>query len=291
MLGCRPLPQISFNLFIPTDEQKPTVSINSFDQSTQILDKKVYPKQMYWSRERSLSERPFVINSDYYSSTGIEKPLVNISEPFVIGGVSGVMVTVFPFSYNPKDDKLSIINSATFEINFNAEFESPVNKSEAYNEFLRNVLVGYEPTESLLSMRYLIITAPTFEAGLASFINHKSAQGFTVDVFNTTTTGTTTTAIKTFIQARYDNAATRPEFVLLVGDVQHIPYWVGGGEGTPSTDLNYVQLAGTDKFADAFIGRFSVTTSTRTSECTYKIHLYGKLYCNTCKEKYFYGFY
>ncbi len=58
-------------------------------------------------------------------------------------------------------------------------------------------------------MRYLIITAPTFEAGLSSFITHKSAQGFTVDVFNTTTTGTTTTAIKSFIQARYDNAATQ----------------------------------------------------------------------------------
>ena len=136
-VGMPALPQISFNLFIPSDEQKPTISINSFDQSTQILDKKVYPKQMYWSRERSLSERPFVINSDYYNSTGIEKPLVNISEPFVIGGVSGVMVTVFPFSYNPKENKLSITNSATFEIKVNAELESPVYKSEAYNEFLK----------------------------------------------------------------------------------------------------------------------------------------------------------
>lgn len=283
-VGMPALPQISFNLFIPSDEQKPTVSINSFDQSTQILNKKVYPKQMYWSRERSLSERPFVINSDYYSSTGIEKPLVNISEPFVVGGVSGVMVTVFPFSYNPKDNKLSIINSATFEINFNVEFESPVNKSEAYNEFLRNVLVGYEPTESLLSMRYLIITAPSFEAGLSSFINHKSAQGFTVDVFNTTTTGTTTTAIKAFIQARYDNPATRPEFVLLVGDVQHIPYWVGGGEGTPSTDLNYVQLDGTDKFADAFIGRFSVTSTQELQNALTK-SIYMENYIATLAKK------
>jgi hypothetical protein len=46
-VGMPALPQISFNLFIPSEEQKPTVSINSFDQSTQILDKKVYPKQMY----------------------------------------------------------------------------------------------------------------------------------------------------------------------------------------------------------------------------------------------------
>ena len=124
MLECQPYHKFLSIFLFPAEDQKPTVSINSFDQSTQILDKKVYPKQMYWSRERSLSERPFTINSDYYNSNGIEKPLVNISEPFVIGGVSGVMVTVFPFSYNPKDDKLSITSSATFEINVNAELES-----------------------------------------------------------------------------------------------------------------------------------------------------------------------
>ena len=283
-VGMPALPQISFNLFIPSDEQKPTVSINSFDQSTQILDKKVYPKQMYWSKERSLSERPFTINSDYYNSNGIEKPLVSVSEPFVIGGVSGVMVTVFPFSYNPKDDKLLITNSATFEININSGLESSVYKSAAYNEFLKTVLVGYQPTESLLSMRYLIITAPAFESGLASFITHKSAQGFTVDVFNTTATGTTTTAIKAFIQARYDNAATRPEFVLLVGDVQHIPSWIGTGEGNPNTDLNYVQLAGTDKFADAFIGRFSVTTTLELQNALTK-SIYMESYIATVAKK------
>jgi len=283
-VGMPALPQISFNLFIPSDYQKPTVSINSFDQSTQILDKKVYPKQMYWSRERSLSERPFTINSDYYNSNGIEKSLVNISEPFVIGGVSGVMVTVFPFSYNPKENKLSITSSATFDINVNTELESPVYKSEAFNEFLKNVFVGYQPTESLLSMRYLIITAPTFEVGLSSFISHKSAQGFTVDFFNTTTTGTTTTAIKAFIQARYDNTATRPEFVLLVGDVQHIPSWIGTGEGNPNTDLNYVQLAGTDKFPDAFIGRFSVTTAQELQNALAK-SIYMESYIATLAKK------
>ncbi|MDP2362525.1 MAG: C25 family cysteine peptidase, partial [Ignavibacteria bacterium] len=204
--------------------------------------------------------------------------------PFVIGGISGVMVTIYPFSYNPKENKLAITSSATFEINVNAELELQVYKSEVYNEFLKNVLVGYQPTESLLTMRYLIITAPTFEAGLASFINHKSAQGFTVDFFNTTTTGTTTTAIKAFIQARFDNAATRPEFVLLVGDVQHIPSWIGTGEGNPNTDLNYVQLAGTDKFADAFIGRFSVTSAQELQNALAK-SIYMESYIATVAKK------
>jgi len=283
-VGMPALPQISFNLFVSTDQQKPLVIINSADKSTLTLDKKIYPKQMYWSRERSLSERPFVINSDYYNSTGIEKPLVNISEPFVIGGVTGVMVTIYPFAYNPKENKLTITNTAAFEIKVDNNIESTNLKSNAFNEYLKKILINYQPDASLQSMRYLIITAPTFESGLESFVTHKSANGYTVDLFNTTTTGTTTTAIKSFIQARYDNAATRPEFVLLVGDVQHIPSWIGSGEGNPNTDLNYVQLAGSDKFADAFIGRFSVTTAQELQNALAK-SIYMENYIATLAKK------
>ncbi len=283
-VGMPALPQISFNLFIPNANQKPTVSINSINKSELIIDRKIYPKQMYWSREYSLSDRPFTINSDYYNSDGIPKSTINISDPFIVGGVSGVMVTINPFAYNPTENKLEITDDAFFEIKINSSQESTSLKSQAYNEFLKSVLVSYQPTEVLQSMRYLIITAPTFEAGLSSFITHKSAQGFTVDVFNTGTTGTTTTAIKSFIQARYDNAATRPEFVLLVGDVQHIPSWIGSGEGNPNTDLNYVQLAGTDKFADAFIGRFSVTTAQELQNALTK-SIYMESYIATLAKK------
>jgi hypothetical protein len=81
-------------------------------------------------------------------------------------------------------------------------------------------------------------------------------------LFNTTVTGTTTTTIKSFIQQRYNDPSTKPEYILLVGDVAQIPAWIGSGEGTPRTDLNYVQLEGADYFADAFIGRFSIANAT-----------------------------
>ena len=106
---------------------------------------------------------------------------------------------------------------------------------------------------------YLIITAPAYETDLVPFVNFKTNTGFTVDVFNTNITGTTNTAIKAFIQQRYDDPQTRPDYILLVGDVANIPAWTGSGSGNPTTDLNYVQLEGGDYFADAFIGRYSVT--------------------------------
>ncbi len=283
-VGMPALPQLSFNLFIPGTQQLPQISITSSDQTEITLDKKIYPKQMYWSREYSLSDRPFSINSDYYNSNGIEKPLVNVSEEFNIGGVNGVMLTIHPFAYNPNENRLSVTNSASFEVKLSAVSEGTILKSNAFNEFLSNVLVSYIPTEALQSMRYLIITAPTFESGLSSFITHKGSQGFMVDVFNTNATGTTTTAIKTFIQNRYNDLGTRPEFVLLVGDVQHIPSWIGSGEGNPNTDLNYVQLEGNDKFADAFIGRFSVTTAQELTNALTK-SIYMESYIATLAKK------
>ncbi len=71
---------------------------------------------------------------------------------------------------------------------------------------------------------------------------------------------------------------------MLVGDVQHIPSWIGTGEGNPNTDLNYAQLAGTDKFADAFIGRFSVTTTQELQNALAK-SIYMQSYIATLAKK------
>ena len=60
----------------------------------------------------------------------------------------------------------------------------------------------------------------------------------------------------------------------MVGDVAKIPCWVGTGEGTPDTDLNYGLLAGTDHFADAFVGRFSATTTTELQNMINKTIFY-----------------
>jgi hypothetical protein len=113
--------------------------------------------------------------------------------------------------------------------------------------------------------RYLIITAPEFESTLEPFVQHKQNIGFEVLVVNTKTTGKTNISIKNYIQNLYDDISTRPKFVLLVGDVEHIPAYQGNPSGKvkndPITDLGYSLLEGDDLFADVFLGRFSVENS------------------------------
>jgi hypothetical protein len=284
-VGLPALPLISFNLFIAYNETEPAFEINNIITEEKILTEKIFPFQMPWEKSNPLDERPFTINTDYYNSTGnMEQPLVQISDPFIIAGVKGVIVTIYPFRYNPKEDKLVIVNSGSIDILLDYPVLPVTNKSEMFNQFFRNVFANYEGVSSKSNMKYLIITAPTFESGMQQFVSHKTSKDFDVDMFNTNTTGTTNTAIKNFIQQRYNDPNTKPEFILLVGDVAQIPSWIGSGEGTPNTDLNYVQLEGGDYFADAFIGRFSIATTDELQNAINK-SVYMENYIGTLLKK------
>ena len=260
-VGLPALPQISFNMFIPYQEENPSVKVISLNSEIKELKHKIYPFQQPWEKNSPVSERPFTIDRSYYNSAGKIYSSIDISEPFIINGVKGVILTIHPFNYNPIENKLTIIKSGEFSLNLHSPVEPVSGKSIIFNSFFDKIFSNYEHTAQRTGGNYLIITAPAFESDLAPFIDFKSGSGFTVDVFNTTTTGTTNSAIKSFIQQRYDNLATRPDYILLVGDVANIPAWTGSGIDNPTTDLNYVQLEGGDYFADAFIGRFSVTSS------------------------------
>lgn len=260
--GLPALPLISFNLFLSYQEEQPAFNVLNLNMEEKDLSKKIYPFQMPWEKNHPREERPFTIDSDYYNSRGnINAQFVSFSEPFILGGVKGMIVTIYPFRYNPSEDKLVVINSGSFQIKLNYPVTPGEGKSEVFNQFLDNAFVNYDGVTDETLIKYLIITAPQFEGGMTQFVNHKTTKGFDVDMFNTDVTGVTTSGIKSFIQNRYNNPETRPEFILLVGDVGHIPAWTGSGAGSPKTDLNYVQLEGADYFADAFIGRFSVSTT------------------------------
>jgi hypothetical protein len=113
--------------------------------------------------------------------------------------------------------------------------------------------------------KYLMITPPEFESALDTFARYKKSIGFDVEVVNTNITGKTQVSIKNYIQTLYDDASTRPKFVLLVGDVEFIPAFQGNPSGKvkkdPITDLGYALLAGDDYFADIFLGRFPVSNA------------------------------
>lgn len=266
------LPQITFNLVISENGGAPAVSVISRSTFSTSAGNHVFPFQAPYRRDLPPEKRPFNYDADYYSSAGELRPqLAAASEPFNIGGLTGVRVTISPFSYNPLTKELTVTRTAEFRIDAPAVPERISNISDVYAGFYQNFFAAFEAGNLRTIKNYLIITAPEYQAGLAQFVSHKSSLGFNVDLFTTQVTGTTTTAIKSFIQQRYNDPGTKPEFILLVGDIDKIPCWTGAGEGTPNTDMNYVLLQGTDYYADAFIGRFSITNATELQNIISKI--------------------
>ena len=115
---------------------------------------------------------------------------------------------------------------------------------------------------------YLIVSAPNYvgSAPLTQFINHRTARGFNVTVYNVPS-GTSRDNIKAYIQSLW-GTPNQPEYLLIVGDTSGssstgaaIPHWVGGGSRQATTDLPYACMDGAgDWYPDMYLGRFSVTS-------------------------------
>jgi len=284
-VGLPALPLISFNIYLNNAEAQPGFQIENILTEARILKHKIYPFQMPWEKSKPLDERPFTIDQSYYNSNGnIDQPFVKISQPFVIAGVKGITITIYPFRYNPKEDELVFVKSGRVSIQLDNQILPVTDKSPKVEQYFRGVFANFEGNSQRSASKYLVITAPTFESGMQQFVTHKNSNGFEVDMFNTNVTGTTTTSIKSFIQQRYNDPLTKPEFVLLVGDVGQIPSWTGTGAGSPQTDVNYVQLEGGDYFADAFIGRFSVATTAQLQNAINK-SIFMENYIGTLTKK------
>ncbi|HUT91627.1 MAG TPA: C25 family cysteine peptidase, partial [Thermoguttaceae bacterium] len=108
--------------------------------------------------------------------------------------------------------------------------------------------------------RLLIVAGGGFAGMLSGFVAHKTGLGWMVDVADTATVGASTTEIRDYVRSRYDDPATRPDALLLVGDTVHIPAFSGVTPGNPATDLYYACMDdGDDWYPEFPVGRFSVS--------------------------------
>jgi len=274
-VGLPQLPQLTFDLHVPYNAVEFKIEVISETKQEIDVKRRIMPAQEDINEEEPVFE--FQINNDYYRSEGGFCNLpIQLTENFIVFGEQGICVTVFPFVYNPVLKKLIVLSNATFRVSYTLSREvTETYHSEAKGNYLSSLFMNYQSSEvkslqksggSPIMGRYLMITPPEYESTLTYFANYKRNIGFEVDVFNTNTTGSSASSIKNFIQNRYNNTSTRPDYVLLVGDVDKIPAYEGDpysgddNKDDPITDLGYSLLDGNDNLADVFLGRFSVST-------------------------------
>ena len=119
--------------------------------------------------------------------------------------------------------------------------------------------------------KYLIITHDNFVNDIQSLAQWKHKKGMRTKVATLSQIGSSSAQIKSYIQTAYNTWQVPPEFVLLVGAPNLLPW----GQTSPYSDNFYGDVAG-DLLNDIYVGRLTVHNSTEAQTVVNKILLYER---------------
>lgn len=120
---------------------------------------------------------------------------------------------------------------------------------------------------------YLIVAADQFLGGLDEFVEWKTAEGYDVRLYAFSEIGNSVNELQGFMQTAYDTWEDPPLYLLIVGDVEHIP---AHDVHTRVCDHKYACLDGDDFVADLYVGRLSVKTETELATIVAKTVKYQR---------------
>jgi Peptidase family C25/Propeptide_C25/Reelin subrepeat B/Immune inhibitor A-like, MAM domain len=229
----------------------------------------------------------FSFDTKAYGST-IDRSRPTMAGPFGFRDHQMLLLTTSPLTYDATAGTVEFATRTrvTIEIAGGDAVATAAIKnrlsSRHYDAFLGNATVNLNLTKAggwaypdAAPVEFLIITPPQFVADLAPFVEWKTSTGYKMSVVTTDTTGTTTTAIKSYITGLY-NGPTPPIYILMIGDSPSplATYIQSSGGGIGGTDLPYVQMDAVDHFPDMMISRWPIDDSTELANMRDKILYY-----------------
>ncbi len=139
--------------------------------------------------------------------------------------------------------------------------------------FLMLVLFGSSVTQEI-GARYLIITPDDLYGVIQPLAQWKNRMGLKTKVVKLSQIGSSTAAIKTYVDNAYNTWPTRPEFLLLVGAPNYIPFYYFSA-GNCYSD-NYYTNMDADIYNEILSGRLNVHNITEAQTMVNKILKYEK---------------
>ncbi len=215
--------------------------------------------------------------------------LGKLSQPVIMRDLRTVSLTLSPFQYNESKNELEVVSEVTYRLK---RSDNPgVNElncadntiSASFLPLYRSIIDNFDLISDRYTVNYdkklLIIhghsTDQQYINKLNEFIRWKRQKGFKVTSASTQTIGSSNTAVKAYIQNKYNNVYTRPDYVLLIGDTSgalSISCWNGSGD----TDYPYSYLGGNDTLGDVFIGRMPAETVSHFLTMAEKVFIYER---------------
>jgi len=260
------LPELGYQLLVPPTAEITGVEVISYKVKDIPGSFNIFPTQP----ALPLSEIPgaaFVApNPAVYSSFApYPGKLVNFVPTGSMSGFRIAGITVYPVQYLPAERKLKLYTELVVRVNYEEGRHEQVSLSQSQVDFFgadvaKLVLNPEDVTrwgpgvKPLFrdSTDYLIITGPTYVAGLAPIANWRSKKGIYTKVMGTDSvyarypTGRDNQErIRNCIRDYWQNKGTK--WVLLAGDVSVVPYRPlrcinGGYTGNIPSDLYYADL-------------------------------------------------
>ena len=243
--------------------------IKNYNGNEYNINSLIAPSQN--SISKSDKKKNFIMNNDTYTENKFYKnKLITINKKGTMRGVEIANLMISPIEYNPITNQLIIHNNIKFKLHFdNADIElTNREKAKTYSPYFEPIFNSSIDNYSTIQenrdnnfindvVSYIIISDPSFESSLEPFIEWKQRKGFHVITAYTNIIGSSSSAIKNYLENQYnnpDNGLPVPSFVLLVGDTQQIP--ASYSSGGHVSDLDYCDFTN-DNIPDVLCGRFS----------------------------------
>jgi hypothetical protein len=288
--GFPELPIYSTMIALP-NQGAAQVTILSTEQQ-EINSFKPYPSQSRIANDET--PKSFTMDHDFYSGSSTYPPqLIQYGKAQILRDFRVMNVSIQPFTYTAGNQTLSIQKKIILRVDFTRgsgenEMDQPITYSRSFEPIYKALILNYNESRDVAlpynPERILVIrhssTDQTFLNKFNEFVMWKKQKGYEVAVATTTETGTNTSTIKNYIQTQYNNLNTRPDYVILVGDVSGtfgIPTWnYSWNYYNGETDYPYTQIAGNDLLGDVFIGRMSIESTSDFLNLATKVFTYEK---------------
>jgi len=257
--GWPELPHICRSLIIP-DAAGMTVRVLE-EETTEFPSMPVIPSKGNLLRTVDPETVPYAFGPFYDGAAAWPESPARLGEPYILRDYRGIVVEALPFRAGA-DGGLRVSRRLVLEVAAaGLDLRNAIDRSgppavvaqdflQIYQHQFLNFGLRYTPVGERGTM--LIICHDAFAPDMAPFVQWKLQSGIPTVLVNVSVIGNTSTAIKNYIAAQY--AAGPLAYVLLVGDAAQIatPSAAGG-----ASDPTYACIAGSDRYPELFIGRFS----------------------------------
>ncbi len=282
-VGSPELPFYSSMLEIP-NHGTATLEIEVLEEET---IKNIHIKPFRENREQALTfDRSVYTKNVFYPSR-----IAAISEPAVIRNKRVVSINFNPFRYNDSQKTLQVIKKANITVNFdvntpgvNEVTNTNIKPTKEFDELFAGSILNFtqESTrDDYQNPTILYIYHSSFDGSpvLENLFTWRRQLGWTVYTASTSEAGSSTSAIKAYIQNAYDTWENPPAYVTFVGDGSgsaSIPVYQLSTSYSGGGDHYYAQLEGNDELEDIFVGRLSVENLTQLTTVVAKTVIFEK---------------